>query len=140
LVAAELSRRGYVALVTTRNTEGVDVLASNTSNGRAASIQVKTTAAKTKAPGDKNYWILNKKAESIRDRHLFYVFVVLKVIPEYYVVPSVTVADFVKENHRRWLAKKGLRGQPHKDTSMRIWIADERYREKWDLLGLDKRR
>jgi hypothetical protein len=42
-VAAELSRRGYVASLTLRNTRGIDVLASNADATKAVGIQVKTT-------------------------------------------------------------------------------------------------
>ena len=39
-MAGELSRRGYVASVTLRNTEGIDILASD--GAKAVNIQVKT--------------------------------------------------------------------------------------------------
>jgi len=39
-VAAELSRRSWIALVTTRNTEAIDILA--TKEGKHCEIQVKT--------------------------------------------------------------------------------------------------
>ena len=42
LVAAELSRRGYVATLTLRNTWGIDILASNLDATKAVGIQVKT--------------------------------------------------------------------------------------------------
>lgn len=42
LVAAELSRRGYVASVTLRNTRGIDILASNRDATKSVGIQVKT--------------------------------------------------------------------------------------------------
>jgi hypothetical protein len=73
LVAAELSRRGYIALVTTRNTEDTDILASNPNTGKTASIQVKASQGQNKTKG-KDYWILTKKDESLKDRHLFYAF------------------------------------------------------------------
>jgi hypothetical protein len=41
-VAAELSRRGYVASLTLRNTRGIDVLASNSDATKTVGIQVKT--------------------------------------------------------------------------------------------------
>ena len=42
-VAAELSRRGFVASLTLRNTRGIDVLASNADATRSVGIQVKTS-------------------------------------------------------------------------------------------------
>ena len=40
-VAAELSRRGYIASLTLRNTKGIDILASNTDETKSVGIQVK---------------------------------------------------------------------------------------------------
>ncbi len=76
-VAAELSQRGIVATVTSRNTEGIDVLASSTDGLKTASIQVKTSGAEQR----KNFtrsWILQKKHENIYSDNLFYIFVELK--------------------------------------------------------------
>lgn len=41
-VAAELSRRGFIAAVTLRNTRGADILVSRTDSEKSATIQVKT--------------------------------------------------------------------------------------------------
>jgi len=41
-VAAELSRRGYVASITLRNTRGIDILASNKDATKSVGILVKT--------------------------------------------------------------------------------------------------
>src|SRR5947208_13371700 len=81
-VAAELSRRGYVASLTLRNTRGIDVLASNSDATKSVGIQVKTSQ------GTKPDWMLNKKAEAELAENLFYVFVCLPSadIPLFYVV------------------------------------------------------
>ena len=52
-VAAELSRRGYIASITLRNTRGIDILASNADATRQVAIQVKTNQ------GSKPQWVLN---------------------------------------------------------------------------------
>ncbi|MBC5785979.1 hypothetical protein H8N03_23780 [Ramlibacter sp. USB13] len=41
-VAAELSRPGYIASLTRRNTRGLDILASNADAPKSVDIQVKT--------------------------------------------------------------------------------------------------
>ena len=41
-VAAELSRRGYIASITLRNTRGIDILAANKDASKSVGIQVKT--------------------------------------------------------------------------------------------------
>jgi len=55
LVAGELSRRGYVASLTLRNTRGIDILASNKDATKSVGIQVKTTQGATAA------WVMAKK-------------------------------------------------------------------------------
>jgi len=48
-VAAELSKRGYIASITLRNTKGVDILCSNSETSKAIGIQVKTNSGSRKA-------------------------------------------------------------------------------------------
>jgi hypothetical protein len=119
LVAAELSRMGYIALVTTRNTKDTDILVSNPNTGKMASIQVKTSEGlyKTKGKNGKYYWMLTKKDEDRKRRGLFYVFVVLTEPPIYFVDSSAGAARRIaKEELKR--IKTG-----HKPTNMRYWIA-----------------
>ncbi len=134
-VAAELSRQGYVASLTLRNTRGMDVLVTNSDASRSVGIQVKTNR------GGKKIWVLNEKAETYYSDSLFYVFVNLKgpkERPEYHVVPSKTVADFLAKDHRDWLARPGKGGKPHKDNPVRVFLDKEnQYLDRWDLLGLD---
>jgi hypothetical protein len=134
LVAAELSRRGYVASLTLRNTRGIDILASNADATKSVGIQVKT------AQGVKPHWMMNKKAELDIAENLFYVFVCLTPSPPaFYVVPRQTVADYVRESHANWLKTPGRKGQPHQDNPVRRFSdLKHKYKDKWDLLGLDK--
>ena len=53
-VAAELSRRGFIASITLRNTKGVDILASNSEASRSVAIQVKTNQ------GSRREWIMTR--------------------------------------------------------------------------------
>jgi hypothetical protein len=133
-VAAQLSWLGYIASITLRNTKGVDILASNDNATKAVGIQVKTNQ------GNKKSWILNKKAEDYFADNLFYVFVNLgnqRSQPNFHVVPSEIVARYVKGAHVKWLAKPGRKGQPHNDTSMRIFNdPSDTYLARWDLLDL----
>lgn len=141
LVVAELSRRGVIALPTTRNTEGIDVLASNTNTGKAVSIQVKTCQYMKK---NRPYWILGKGSEELKKADLYYVFVYLPQgdAPRFYIVPSKTVADYVTETHRKWLRTPGRGGRQHKDSPMRQFPNEfktfdlEKCRDKWELLKL----
>ena len=134
-VAAELSRRGYVASITLRYTRGIDIVASNEDGNKTINIQVKT---KRKGVPD---WIVGKKAESIRVKNMFYVFVSFKdeqEKPDYYIVPSTDAADYITNRHQKWLDTPGKDGQSRRDSDIRIWDdPDQKYLDRWDLLGLD---
>ena len=138
-VAAELSRRGYIASITLRNTKGIDILVSNESASRSVGIQVKTKRSKSIHSKHKK-WLLNKKAEDYHDKNIYYVFVNLKEAgekPEYHIVPSEKVAAYVKRTHSEWLKTPGKKGQQHKDNTMRVFRDENnKYLEKWELLGL----
>jgi hypothetical protein len=132
-VAAELSRHGYVASLTLRNTRGIDVQVSNADATRSVAIQVKTCRGLTPK------WLLNAKAEADSAENLFYVFVCLpdRGMPSFYIVPPSTVAKQVSEDHRQWLAKPRRDGRPHPpDTSTRNFRASAEDQDRWDLLGL----
>ena len=141
--AAELSQRGYVATVTSRNTEGIDILASNIDGSKTVSIQVKTSGANVRSRWARS-WILSKKCEEINSDNLFYVFVDLyeNKKPDFYIVPSSIVANYIKETHKKWLETPSKTGKQHKDSNMRNYeIFDEKiaekYLNKWENLGLD---
>jgi hypothetical protein len=134
-VAAELSRRGYVASISLKNTKGIDILVSSEDGTKTRAIQVKSST------DDNSSWILSKKAEDDYNDNLFYVFVNLKSLqdrPDYYIVPSNIVAKYVKDTHAAWLSGSSKTGKPREDSSMRkFYDSDGIFLEKWDLLGLD---
>jgi len=133
-VAAELSRRGYVASLTLRNTRGIDILASNANATKSVGIQVKAIQ------GGGKEWMLNKKHEEDIATNLFFVFIRLNDLsaPEYYIVPREAAARYARENHQRWLNTPGRNGQHHQDTPMRKFAdPDNKFLDRWDLLGID---
>jgi hypothetical protein len=133
-VAAELSRRGFIASITMRNSPGIDVLATNLKAKKAVTIQCKTSRSSTKG------WILSDKAEVFAPKNHFYVFVRLGAAtdrPAYHIVPSKVVAKYVATRHRAWLKGKKPNGGQRKDSAMRKFRdAEGKYLEQWDLLGL----
>lgn len=136
LVAAELTRRGHVATITLRQTQGIDVLASNADGSRQAAIQVKCD--QRSGPG----WVLNAKADHLKSPRLFYIFVRLyggHQPPAYFIVPSRIVADYLTRAHRKWLETPGRGGRAHKDNPVRRFTNDRaaKYADRWDVLGLD---
>jgi len=134
LVAAELSRRGYIASLTQRNTHGIDILASSSDGTRQVAIQVKCDQTTGKE------WMLGEKAETLSSPTLFYVFVRLHGggTPDFHIVPSSVVAEFTSRSHREWLAEPGRGGRKHKDNPIRVFRDLERqFRDAWSSLGLD---
>lgn len=133
-VAAELTRRGFIASITMRNSPGIDVLATTLTAKRAVTIQCKTSRSTT------NAWILSDKAERFTPNNHYYVFVRLGAEterPAYHIVPSKVVANYVTTRHRAWLKGKKSNGGQRKDSAMRKFRdEDNKYLEKWDLLGL----
>lgn len=133
-VAAELSRRGYIASISLRNTRGIDILATNQDGSRSVTIQCKTSQK------SKKRWVLNEKSEDFVSPTHFYVFVLLSAAaerPQYHVVPSRDVANYLKADHEKWITTPGKGGRKHKDNSVRVFAdKDDRYLERWELLGL----
>jgi hypothetical protein len=134
-VAAELSRRGFIATLTLKNTRGVDILVSNADAKRSAGIQVKTNQ------GSKKIWVLTSKSEEFHADNLFCVFFNLhgpSVMPEFHVVPSKVVASTIKDGHQAWLRTPGKKGQKRNDNNMRNFHDPKsEYLNRWDLLSLE---
>ncbi len=132
--AAELTRRGHVASITLRNTRGIDILVSNADASRSAGVQVKTNQ------NGKRLWLLNSRAETFHSKNLYYIFVCLKAEderPDFFVVPSKDVAEYVTKDHSGWLALPGRGGRAHTDNPLRQFKdRDGKYLERWDLLKL----
>lgn len=134
-VAAELSRRGYVASITLRNTRGIDILASDADATRSVGIQVKTKQARGAE------WVLSKNVEQLDlAENLFFIFVCLNSLdaPQYYVVPRERVVAYARDHHAEWLQTPGRSGQPHRDSDMRKFRDPTNdFLGRWDILGLD---
>lgn len=135
LVAAELTRRGYIASITLRNTAGVDILCSNAIASKTVAIQVKTNQGRQKR------WVLNQKVENLSSPNHFYVFLNLEGKaghPEFHIVPSKILSETIMEEHAKWLKTPGKKGQVHNDSKVRQF-SDPRnkYLSRWELLGLD---
>lgn len=137
-VVAELTRRGYVASLTSKNTKSIDALVSDKSGNQVAAIQIKTC-------NNPNYqrWKMGSGAESNYAKSLYYVLVNLNAgaEPLYYVVPSEYVAYSVKQSYEEWLQTPGKKGQPHNETAMRIFEfvdedEEEQFKNAWHLLGI----
>ena len=101
-VAGELSKLGYIALLTNRNAVGIDIIVTNPVTYKSNNSQVKTT--------EKNpYWLLSKKDEETHEGNLFYVFVKLGKELEYHIIPNDIVSNRIKKNHQDYLNAKASR-------------------------------
>jgi len=132
-VAAELSKRGFVALVTMKNTSGIDLLVSSEESFKSIGIQVKTNQSDYRQG-----WVLSQKNENLKNENLIYVFVNLKSDnsrPDFYIVPSKFVGETIENGHREWLLRPAKSGKLHNDTKMRMFFDDRSdYKEKWELI------
>jgi hypothetical protein len=138
-VAAELSRRDWLATVTIKNASGTDVLAQRRDRRRMVSIQ-----AKTASPG--NMFRLSIKDEEPGETdNEWYVLVGLAALverPSFYILPRHVASAMTYLEHREWLADMGVlhtharAGHQRKANDQRTlhpeWI--EGYRERWELL------
>src|SRR6266516_499736 len=123
-VLAQLVQRGLVASLTLANTKGVDILVSNARLNRLFKIEVKTT---DNSPRHESLftdepcycWTMSAKHEHVVDANLFYCFVALRgleQLPKSFIVPSLYVAMYVREQHAYWLR---TRQRPVANTAMR---------------------
>jgi hypothetical protein len=135
-VAGELCRRGWVATITPKSTQSIDILVSTADGSKAVGIQVKTNKGMSKE------WVLSKKDESLARDNLFYVFVNLngvRAAPTFHVVPSSVVCSFCTDFHRTWLMGPRRDGKPRKDTDMRVFKDPKGdFLDQWELLGLGR--
>lgn len=137
-VAAELTRRGYVASLTSKNTKAIDILASNKDGSKSVAVQVKTSNNKRI-----NKWVMTESVEKVSSDNLFYVLVNMNEgeMPNYFIVPSTVVASKMKEGYKLWLNTPGKNGQKHNPTTMRTFLFSSeeemlQYKNAWNLLGL----
>jgi hypothetical protein len=136
-VAAELSRRGWIATMTLKNTPNIDVIATTVDGSRTVNIQVKTRSV-----ANRQGWILNKGIESIVPGDNFYIVFVDLVSqngkPDYFIVPKNLFAKWMSNRYQEWLATPGRHGQQHKDNPIRGFDKPqfkffEEYHNNWNI-------
>ena len=123
LVAAEMTRLGFIVSPTSRSAVGADLLATDQLCKRSYSVQVKTNKR------THSFWLLSKKTKDQVSRTHIYVLVNLIAQGEheqveYFVVPSKTMAEkmvYTKTKNATWYSI-----QRHEI---------ERYRDRWSAFG-----
>ena len=125
-VCAELSRRGYLALITPKNNPLFDLVATTPDGTESVHIQVKTRSIH-----NKQGWKFGKDVTIKRDNHrLFTVLVNLleEGLPEFYVYEYDALADTVATHFQDYLSKPKRDGNPRKDPGFR-WFDNSMFSE-----------
>lgn len=135
--AAELSRRGWIAVLTLKNTPNIDLIATTPDGKRTINIQVKTRSV-----SNRKGWLLTKSIERIVPANNFFVvFVDLQGIdskPDYYIIPKNLFARWISKGHRDWLVTPGRNGRAHVDNPIREFAKRgfhlfEKYHNNWNI-------
>lgn len=136
-VAAELSRRGWIATLTLKNTPNIDVLATSLDGSKTLNIQVKTRSI-----GNRQGWILNKGIEKIVSGNNFYIAFVDLVgkneKPDYFLIPKNLFAKWITKHHQKWLIQPERLGRAHVDNPIRTFDRPqftkfEKYHNNWNI-------
>lgn len=132
-VAAELCRRGYVAVVTMGNTPNVDILCSNKEANKFVYIQVKTfkSGSKTCSVGlksekkynDNFFWILCGFPDVSQKEDKFEI--------EYYIIPAKEMSVHVKKNFEIWCKQSKKHNIENKVRT--VYLPPHKNLDGWDL-------
>ena len=130
-VAAELSRRGFLAAITLRNSESIDILANSIVTNQQICFQVKTSQKKRK-------WPLSEKVEKDKSSNKIYVFVNLldeNSLPEFFLIDAISLSKIIEEGHKKWLITPNKKGGIHNDTKIREFSdINGIYKNNWKIL------
>ena len=133
--AAELCRRGLVAVVTMGNCPNTDVLCSNKEGTKFVHIQVKTFRPRDndcsvgqkaeKSYGDNFFWVLCGIPEPNDKDQIF----------KYFVIPSKEMERNIRESFKIWAKTPGIRGQIRnpKNTFRALPLPPRKDLNGWDI-------
>lgn len=136
-VLSRLALMGYDANMTLGRTKSVDILVSDPVTNHLYQLEVKTKLNRRKLPIVSKVfgryltdWMMGEKHETISRPELWYCFVEIgsdsKTL-RYFIVPSVVVAKYVRDEHQLWLDDS----PKHKTSAMRLFrigFRDEKYK------------
>ncbi len=139
-VAGELSRRGFIAAVTLRNTAGVDIVASNEYD--SVDIQVKTRTVEL----TENSWQMGSRPLQVKKEwgRSFYIFVAVHSIPEnqhieYYIIPKNLLNQKVENEYKKFLKRSKKSKQTIEKGKRVFWLEKElpelkKLKNRWDIV------
>lgn len=145
-VAGELSRLGYTALVTTRNTQAYDILVHNPRSNKSLALQVKSIRQMQKNPRDDTFpgvvkandRTLESELKKIRITYVFVYFPSAKY-PRYFVVEPIRLRKlirytwqwYLRESHHR----KPLESIKKAEHPLGPWVEIlEPYENNWKVI------
>ena len=148
LVCAELSKRNLIAMPTTRNTKGYDIIVLNPKTGKAVPLQVKCTDKKD-FPILNTYW--RDYEERLEETILCdFVFVDISALnqPNYCIVSDKNLKDILKSSikgyanqyqRRHNLSWEELLETEERDKKKQnLWAVKlqqiEEFRDKWETI------
>lgn len=117
-IAHILAKHNFQVNVSLGRTEGFDLFVKNP-QGKNLTVSVKTTYSSKAIE-----IVMNKKAELLTDETLFYAFVRLNMPdgkPEFWIVPSIIVANALIDSDKVWMDKPKRDGSPHKESPLRLF-------------------
>lgn len=130
-VAGELSRRGFLAAITLRNSESIDILANSIFTNKQICFQLKTSQGKRK-------WPLSEKVEKDKSKNKIYIFVNLldeNSLPEYFLIDALTLSVIIEEGHKKCLSAPNKKGEIHNNTKFREFNdINGKYIKNWKIL------
>jgi len=146
LVAAELSRRGYIATTFTGNVPEYDIIASN-EKGKHVSVQVKASSGSSWQFGDVSRYCqitfkgkrqLVGRPKRCQVQNLVVVFVVIDAKREdkFYILTWTTLRTLLTNLHKAYLAKHGGK-RPKKWDSLHCAILEDvltPHLGRWDIV------
>ena len=149
---AELSRRGWTAAQTARNTRNYDILAKKDSRQIAVRVKTKTSDARV------FQWNAKREGKIFAEitEHDFSVLVDIpeshQEIPQFYIVPTRLIDDWLQTDFKTWLRTPGRNNSVHdpKNPRRMMYLDDDHskvahgyrlrlnpYLAKWNLLEGD---
>lgn len=144
-VSGELFNRGFTGNIPAKDVADADLLCYHKQEGKQLKLIVKTYRL-----GDRSCHVGVRSERYLGDDH-FWILAGIPLMgdpitPEYFIIPNKIMAENAKSHHQLWLDTPGVKGQKHRDTSVRVVLLPpsdspfywdlEPYRDRWDLLQL----
>lgn len=139
-VAAEINRRGGYAVTFSGNMPGIDIFASDATQNRRITVQVKTKGPNSRAwqTSTGHGRPVAETPETDREGRFWVLVDLGHEHPEYYVMPEWWIRDDIAVRHAEYLARHGG-VRPGNPTSTHHQIAVARvaqWKDRWSELGI----